>query len=60
VLVPGDGESMAHSVGSGGVLRIDVPRTSKKEPASATGEAGKPAEAARAPKAEEKGKEGNK
>ena len=60
VLVPGEGDTIAHSVGSGGVLRIDVPRNPKKEPAAKGDDASKPAEAAKAPKADEKAKEGNK
>lgn len=60
VLVPGEGETMAHSVGSGGVLRIDTPRAPKKDASAKAADPAKPAEAAKAPKAEDKGKEGNK
>ena len=59
VLVPGDGDTMAHSVGGGGVLRIDVPRGPRKDSAKAD-DAAKPGEAAKAPKADDKAKEGNK
>jgi hypothetical protein len=31
VLVPGEGDTMAHSVGSGGVMRIDTPPPPKKD-----------------------------
>ena len=60
VLIPAEGETMAHSVGSGGVLRIDVPRAPKKETAAKPGETAKPAEGAKTAPADDKSKEGNK
>lgn len=69
VLVPGDGDVMAHSVGSGGVFRIDTPPPPKKDGTAAkAGEAGKPGDPAKRlsrleqlrQEADEKAKEGNK
>jgi hypothetical protein len=69
VVVTEHGEAMAHSVGSGGVLRIDTPPPPKKDaPAAKTGEAPKSNEPAKRlsrleqlrQEADEKAKEGNK
>jgi hypothetical protein len=69
VLVPGEGDTMAHSVGGGGVMRIDSPPPPKKNaPVAKPGEAPKPGEPAKRlsrleqlrQEAEEKAKEGNK
>ena len=69
VLIPGDGDTMAHSVGGGGIMRIDSPPPPKKNaPLAKPGEAPKPGEPAKRLtrleqlrlEAEEKAKEGNK
>lgn len=68
IVVTEHGEGMAHSVGAGGVMRIDPPSVPKKSaPAAKAGDA-KPADAAKPTsrleqlrqEAEEKAKEGNK
>jgi len=60
VNVPGEGDTMAHSVGGGGILRIDVPLPSKKDGAAAKAESSKGGDAAPKSKADDKSKEGNK
>jgi hypothetical protein len=61
VNIPGEGDTMAHSVGGGGTMRIDPPSTPKKDAAKADG--GKSGESAKKPGsagADDKAKEGNK
>jgi hypothetical protein len=60
VNVPGEGDTMAHSVGGGGVMRIDPPSAPKKDAAGAKADASKSGESAKRPAAVEKAKEGNK
>jgi hypothetical protein len=60
VNVPGEGDTMAHSVGGGGILRIDVPLPSKKDGPAAKADAPKSGDAAPRPKNDDKAKEGNK
>jgi hypothetical protein len=68
VVVTENGEGMAHSVGAGGVLRIDTPAAQKKDAPAAKATDAKPADPAKRAsrldqlrqEAEEKSKEGSK
>jgi len=64
ITVVENGENIAHSVGSGSVIRVDPPAAPKKDaPAAKTGEASKATDSAKkpgGPESAEKAKEGNK